>query len=214
MGGDRVRARVRRLPARRRAAGRRLRAPARVRARASGVFTAASLACGLAPGAASAGARARAVQGLGAALTAPAALALIVDAFPRAIVSAVAVWTGVAAVGGASGLVLGGVIADDARLALGVPRSTSRSGSSRSRSRRDCCARAATAPRGLDLLAAAAATGGLGAARRRALRPRRLALAGAAALARASSCGVSAPPRSRWSSATGRWRSPPPPARC
>ncbi len=74
------------------------------------VFTVASLACGLAPGPLALVA-ARAVQGLGAALTAPAALALIVDAFPGDR-RAVAVWTGVAAVGGASGLVLGGVIAE------------------------------------------------------------------------------------------------------
>ena len=58
----------------------------------------------------SAGRRAR-LQGLGAALTAPAALALLVDAFPGDR-RAVAVWTGVAAVGGASGLVFGGLIAD------------------------------------------------------------------------------------------------------
>jgi MFS family permease len=57
---------------------------------------------------------ARAAQGLGAALAAPAALAMIVDAFPegRERERAVAAWTGVAAVGGAAGLVLGGVIAD------------------------------------------------------------------------------------------------------
>ena len=59
----------------------------RVFALGLGLFTAASLACGLAPGAGALVA-ARAVQGLGAALTAPAALALIVDAFPTAIVSA------------------------------------------------------------------------------------------------------------------------------
>jgi MFS family permease len=77
-----------------------------------GLFTAASLACGLAPTAAAL-VLARAAQGLGAALTAPAALAMIVDAFPVGPLRehAVAVWTGVAAVGGAAGLVLGGVIA-------------------------------------------------------------------------------------------------------
>jgi EmrB/QacA subfamily drug resistance transporter len=77
------------------------------------LFTAASLACGVAPDATLLLA-ARAVQGLGAALAAPAALAMIVDAFeegpPRE--RAVAAWTGVAAVGGAAGLVLGGVIAE------------------------------------------------------------------------------------------------------
>ena len=82
----------------------------RVFALGLGVFTVASLACGLAPGAGALVA-ARSLQGLGAALTAPAALALLVDAFPGDR-RAVAVWTGVAAVGGASGLVFGGVIAE------------------------------------------------------------------------------------------------------
>ena len=77
-----------------------------------GLFTAASLACGIAPSPVVLVA-ARAAQGLGAALAAPAALAMIVDAFPagRPRERAVAAWTGVAAVGGAAGLVLGGVIA-------------------------------------------------------------------------------------------------------
>ena len=77
-----------------------------------GLFTAASLACGLAP-AAGALLAARVLQGLGAALASPAALAMIIDAFPdgRPRERAVAAWTGVAAVGGAAGLVLGGVIA-------------------------------------------------------------------------------------------------------
>ena len=143
-----------------------------------GVFTAASLACGLAPGAGVLVA-ARAVQGLGAALTAPAALALIVDAFPGDR-RAVAVWTGVAAVGGASGLVLGGVIADAlgwrwvflinvpiglVALAL-TPRVLVES-------------RAARRP--FDLLAAVCATGGL-ALLVAALSGRPVALAGAAML--------------------------------
>lgn len=76
-----------------------------------GLFTAASLACGLAPGPGVLLA-ARAIQGLGAALAAPAALAMIVDGFPDRRERAVAAWTGVAAVGGAAGLVLGGVIAE------------------------------------------------------------------------------------------------------
>jgi MFS family permease len=74
-----------------------------------GLFTAASLACGLAPGAGTLLA-ARTLQGLGAALAGPAALAMLVDGPDRE--RAVAMWTGVAAVGGATGLVLGGVIAD------------------------------------------------------------------------------------------------------
>ena len=76
------------------------------------LFTTASLGCGIAP--TSVGLLAfRAAQGLGGALAAPAALAMIVDVFPagRPRERAVAAWTGVAAVGGAAGLVLGGVIA-------------------------------------------------------------------------------------------------------
>jgi MFS family permease len=110
-----------------------------------GVFTAASLACGLAP-AAEVLILARAVQGLGAALIAPAALAMLVDAFPEGPLRdrAVAVWTAVAALGGATGLLLGGLIA-------GGPGwrwcswSTSPSALRRSRSRPGCCARAAPA---------------------------------------------------------------------
>src|SRR4051812_12315038 len=75
------------------------------------VFAAASLACALAP---SAGAliSARAVQGMGAALVAPSALALLVATEPegRARSRALAVWTAAAAGGGASGWVLGGLI--------------------------------------------------------------------------------------------------------
>jgi MFS family permease len=76
------------------------------------LFTAASAACAAAPDAAVL-VPARALQGLGAALTAPAALALIVDAFPagRPRERAVAAWTAVAALGGAAGVVLGGLIA-------------------------------------------------------------------------------------------------------
>jgi len=84
----------------------------RVFAAGLGLFTAASLACGLAPTAETL-ICARAAQGLGAALTAPAALAMIIDAFPAGPERerGVAAWTAVAAVGGAAGLVLGGVIA-------------------------------------------------------------------------------------------------------
>jgi EmrB/QacA subfamily drug resistance transporter len=130
-----------------------------------GLFTLASLACGVAPSPETLVA-ARAVQGLGAALTAPAALAMIVDAFPAGAARerAVAAWTAVAAVGGAAGLVLGGLIAGGpgwrwiflinvpvglAALAL-TPRLLTES-------------RAATdRPGGLDLPGACAATGGLG----------------------------------------------------
>jgi EmrB/QacA subfamily drug resistance transporter len=75
------------------------------------LFMVASLACGWAP---SGGAlvAARAVQGLGAALVAPAALALLTTARPdgRARARALGWWTAAAAGGGASGWVLGGLL--------------------------------------------------------------------------------------------------------
>ncbi len=77
------------------------------------LFAVASLGCGLAagPGALVAG---RAVQGLGAALLSPAALALLTaivpEGEPRA--RALAAWTAAAAAGGASGWVLGGLLVD------------------------------------------------------------------------------------------------------
>ena len=75
------------------------------------VFAAASLACALAPTAAALIA-ARAVQGVGSALVAPAALALLVATEPAGAARqrALAIWTAAAAGGGASGWVLGGVI--------------------------------------------------------------------------------------------------------
>src|SRR5215213_7254358 len=75
------------------------------------LFAAASLACALAPSAPVLVA-ARAVQGAGAALVAPAALALLVATEPAgaARTRALAVWTAAAAGGGASGWVLGGAI--------------------------------------------------------------------------------------------------------
>jgi MFS family permease len=75
------------------------------------LFAAASLACALAPTAAALVA-ARAVQGAGAALVAPSALALLVATEPgdAARSRALAVWTAAAAGGGASGWVLGGAI--------------------------------------------------------------------------------------------------------
>jgi EmrB/QacA subfamily drug resistance transporter len=130
-----------------------------------GLFTLASLACGVAPSPGTL-VSARAVQGLGAALTAPAALAMIVDAFPAGAARerAVAAWTAVAAVGGATGLVLGGVIAGGpgwrwiflinvpvGLAALGLaPRLLTESRATTDRSR------------GFDLPGACAATGGLG----------------------------------------------------
>jgi EmrB/QacA subfamily drug resistance transporter len=75
------------------------------------LFALASLACGLTPtGGALLGARA--VQGLGAALVAPAALALLTAARPAdpGRARALGWWTAAAAGGGASGWVLGGVL--------------------------------------------------------------------------------------------------------
>jgi EmrB/QacA subfamily drug resistance transporter len=128
------------------------------------LFTAASLACGLAP---TAGVLvlARAAQGLGAALTAPAALAMIVDAFPAGPrrERAVAVWTGVAAVGGACGLVLGGVIAGGLGwrwvFLVNVPVGVAALALTR---RLLDESRGSEGPRALDLPGAAAATSGLG----------------------------------------------------
>jgi EmrB/QacA subfamily drug resistance transporter len=77
------------------------------------VFTASSLACGLA-GSPLALVVFRAFQGLGAAIVAPAALSIISSVFPagRERNLAMGVWTAVAAGGGAAGLVLGGLITD------------------------------------------------------------------------------------------------------
>jgi MFS family permease len=75
------------------------------------LFATASLACALAPTAAALIA-ARAVQGAGAALVAPSALALLVATEPAGAARsrALAIWTAAAAGGGASGWVLGGLI--------------------------------------------------------------------------------------------------------
>lgn len=77
------------------------------------LFTAASLLCGLAvsPGMLVAS---RALQGLGAAITAPAALSIITTIFEEGPERdrAVAAWTAVAAGGGAAGLLLGGLLTD------------------------------------------------------------------------------------------------------
>ena len=79
------------------------------------LFAAASLGCGLAP---SPGALValRALQGLGAALVAPTALALLTATFPAEDERrrAVAAWTAAAAGGGAIGWVLGGVLVETA----------------------------------------------------------------------------------------------------
>ena len=77
------------------------------------LFGAASLACGLATGAAPL-IGARVAQGLGAAAVSPAALALLTAGTPegRARTRALAAWTAAAAGGGALGWVAGGAIAD------------------------------------------------------------------------------------------------------
>lgn len=77
------------------------------------VFTAASLACGLATSGLAL-ILARAVQGLGAAIAVPAALSMLTELFPEGSERdrAVGVWTAVAAGGGAAGFFLGGVITD------------------------------------------------------------------------------------------------------
>jgi EmrB/QacA subfamily drug resistance transporter len=75
-----------------------------------GLFTAASLACGLAP---SPGAliAARAAQGVGAALLTPAALAIITASYSGAQrATALSVWGAVASSGVAAGVLLGGVL--------------------------------------------------------------------------------------------------------
>lgn len=77
------------------------------------LFALASLVCGLA-GSPVVLVVARAAQGLGAAITAPAALAIITGLFPKGPERnrALAVWTAVAAGGGGAGLVLGGLLTD------------------------------------------------------------------------------------------------------
>jgi MFS family permease len=78
-----------------------------------GAFGLASLGCGLAPSAAALVAL-RTAQGAGAAMVAPAALALLTAGFPAAGPRrrAVGWWTAAAAGGGASGWVLGGVLVE------------------------------------------------------------------------------------------------------
>lgn len=76
-----------------------------------GLFTAASVACGLAPGIVALVA-ARVFQGAGAAAMVPASLALLRAAYPDAgtRAKAVGIWGGVGGIGAASGPVLGGLL--------------------------------------------------------------------------------------------------------
>jgi MFS family permease len=77
-----------------------------------GLFAAASMACALASDAASLIA-ARAVQGAGAALIIPLALALLVDAFPpRTRPKAIGIYTGVLGLSVALGPLLGGTVVE------------------------------------------------------------------------------------------------------
>ncbi|WP_251072163.1 MFS transporter [Streptomyces sp. ISL-43] len=78
-----------------------------------GIFTAASLTCGLAADGAMLIA-ARAVQGIGGAILAPATLTLIMTTFtePRARTRAMGAWSSVNAVGGAAGAVVGGLLTE------------------------------------------------------------------------------------------------------
>ncbi|MFI7708511.1 MFS transporter [Nonomuraea sp. NPDC049480] len=77
----------------------------------AGLFTLSSLAAGLAPGAAPLIA-ARAAQGVGAALLAPTALALMLTIFPEGSGrgTALGVWGAVSGAGGAAGVLLGGLL--------------------------------------------------------------------------------------------------------
>jgi EmrB/QacA subfamily drug resistance transporter len=77
------------------------------------LFTAASLACGLAPGPETLVA-ARAVQGLGAAVLSPATLTILTTTFtePRERARALGIWSAALAGGGATGALLGGILTD------------------------------------------------------------------------------------------------------
>jgi len=77
------------------------------------LFTLASLACGLAPGPETL-VVARAVQGLGAAMLAPATLTILTTTFtePRERARALGIWSAALATGGATGALLGGILTD------------------------------------------------------------------------------------------------------
>ena len=111
MGDQRLRDLLRRIPAARRPAGRRARAAPRVHGRLA-LFTVSSLLCGLAWSEQSLIAF-RAIQGLGGALLAPAALSILITTFTegRERNLALGVWGAASGSGGAAGVLLGGVLA-------------------------------------------------------------------------------------------------------
>jgi MFS transporter, DHA2 family, methylenomycin A resistance protein len=80
-----------------------------------GLFVAASMACGLAP-TVQLLIIARLVQGVGAALSVPAALALLLAAYPEpdARVRAIGVWGGIAGIAATAGPILGGLLVTEA----------------------------------------------------------------------------------------------------
>ena len=135
LGGERIPAHVRRLPAARRPARRPVRPPPAVPHRHH-PFTAASLACGVATTQEFLIA-ARAVQGVGGAIVSAVALSLIMVLFtePAERAKAMGVFGFVAAGGGSIGVLLGGVLTDAARLALDLPRQPADRCRRRSRSR-------------------------------------------------------------------------------
>ena len=111
MGGQRLHGDLRRLPPARRPGGRSARAPARVRRRACS--------CSAPPRWPAAWPRrqleliaARAIQGLGGAVIAPASLSILTTTFPEGAARnrAVGIWGAMGGAGGAAGVLLGGVL--------------------------------------------------------------------------------------------------------
>ena len=94
----------------------------------SALFTIGTLlaAVGRRPGAAVAG---RIVQGVGAAALSPAAMSLLLLTFPgQARARAMSIWGAASALGGATGVLLGGVLAGTFGLVVGLPRHRARLG--------------------------------------------------------------------------------------
>ena len=113
VGDQQLHARVRRLPAARRAGRRPVRAPAAVPLRRRHLH--ASRRCSTASPRRTRGSSPRAaLQGLGGALVSPAALSIITTTFAEGEdrTKALGVWSAIAAGGGAFGLLLGGILTD------------------------------------------------------------------------------------------------------